>query len=126
MDTSLLLHDPPLAASVSVISLLMHNWVGPLIVPAAGLGFTVMAFNAWQPVASVYTIVTDPTDTPPTIPVDEPAVAMAELLLLQVPPGTLFVKVVAAPVHAIALPDIAAGRGFMVATEAAAQPLARV
>ena len=54
---------------------------------------------------------------PATIPDDEPTVATAALLVLQVPLGVTSFKVVVAPTHTPSVPVIAAGNGFTV-TEA--------
>jgi hypothetical protein len=45
----------------------------------------------------VYVIVTVPPDTPPTTPVLRPTVAIAELLLLQVPPAVASLKPIVDP-----------------------------
>jgi hypothetical protein len=55
-----------------------------------------------------------PAAIPVTIPVPEPVVAMAELLLLQVPPDNELNKVVADPEQRKAEPVMADGEGFTV------------
>ena len=47
-----------------------------------------------------------PADTPVTTPVDEPIVATAGVLLLQVPPVVLLVNVVIAPIQVVSVPVI--------------------
>jgi hypothetical protein len=62
-------------------------------------------------------MVAEPGETPVTVPVDEPMVATALLLLLQVPPEVASVNVVVAPWQRtvpVEAPDIAAGNGFTV------------
>ncbi len=51
-------------------------------------------------------MVTVPAATPVTLPVVEFAVAIAVLLLLQVPPGVASVSVIDAPLHKLEGPDI--------------------
>jgi hypothetical protein len=53
-------------------------------------------------------ITTVPAETPVTTPVEEPTVARAVLLLVQVPPDTGYVRVVVVPAQIAAVPDIAA------------------
>lgn len=60
-----------------------------------------------------------------TTPDDEPTVANAVLLLVHVPPPELL-NVEAKPTHALAVPLIADGRGFTVATLVAIQPVPKV
>ena len=50
-----------------------------------------------------------PADTPETIPVVEPALATARLLLVHVPPGTPSVNTLVDPVHIDVIPVIAPG-----------------
>ena len=57
-----------------------------------------------------------PAVMPDTIPVPAPIVATAVLLLLQVPPVLVVLRVVVCPTHALVLPVMAAGSGFTVAT----------
>src|ERR1043165_5726673 len=49
-----------------------------------------------------------PANTPPTTPVDEPTVAVAISLLLQVPPVVVLLRVVTPPSHTLAVPVVAA------------------
>jgi hypothetical protein len=71
-------------------------------------------------------IVTQPTDTPVTIPEEEPIVATAGLLLLHVPPGVGSVIVAVSPEHALAGPLIARGAAFTVTIMDVAQPVGSV
>lgn len=61
-------------------------------------------------------------DTPVTMPVLDPTVATAVLLLLQLPPDTEFDKFVVEPRHAINIPVIGAGVVVTVTTTVAIQP----
>jgi hypothetical protein len=60
---------------------------------------------------------------PVTTPDVDPAVATVVLLLLQVPPVLVLVKVVLAPEQRTAVPDIAAGADVTVTTTVVEQPL---
>ena len=53
-------------------------------------------------------IVTLPAATPLTTPVPAPTVATDVLLLVHVPPGVVFVKVVVAPAHTVDEPGVMA------------------
>jgi hypothetical protein len=59
-------------------------------------------------------IVVVPGDTPPATPVPEPIMAIAILLLLQVPPDTESVSSVVDPMPTIKVPVITDGAGFTV------------
>ncbi len=50
-----------------------------------------------------------PPETPATIPVDEPTVATATLLLLHVPPLHIWLSGVIEPSHTVAAPDMRNG-----------------
>ena len=67
-----------------------------------------------------------PEDTPVTIPVEEPIVAMPVLPLVQVPLAVASLKVVVNPAQTTAVPVIDDGNGFTVTTTVAIQPAARV
>jgi hypothetical protein len=67
-----------------------------------------------------------PVAMPFTTPDDEPMVATPVLLLTQVPPVALFVKVVVPPTHALSVPPIAPGAAFTVTTDVAKQPPGKV
>ena len=55
-----------------------------------------------------------PADTPDTVPVDEPTVATAVVLLYQLPPDELLLSVVAVPMHTFRPPVMLAGSGFTI------------
>lgn len=57
-----------------------------------------------------------PAATPVTMPVDDPMVAMAGLLLLHVPPVVASVKVDVPPTVVVVVPVMTAGMGFTVTT----------
>ena len=57
-----------------------------------------------------------PIVTPETIPLDDPTVATAVLLLLHVPPVDALLNVAAKPTHIAEPPEIAAGNGITVTT----------
>ena len=82
MVVLLLLHDPPGVWSLKAIVNPAQMAVMPEM--AAGLGFTVTG-NDCRTGAKVV-IIAVPLETPKTMPVPEPTVAMAVLLLLHVPP----------------------------------------
>lgn len=66
-----------------------------------------------------------PADTPVTIPVDEPMVAMAVLPLLQSPPPAPSLSVVVVPTHVCNIPVIVVGPEFTVTVVIAVQPVGR-
>jgi hypothetical protein len=97
----------------------------PVTVPGAGLTVTVV--TAIHPVENIlYVIVAVPVDTPLTIPVVSPTVAIAVLPLLQVPPPVPSASVVVAPVHTVVMPVIPAGDGYTVIAIAIVQPVGSV
>lgn len=63
-----------------------------------------------------------PALTPLTMPVPEPTVAIAVLLLLHAPPVIVSLSVVVAPTHAVADPVIVGGNAFTVTAFIALQP----
>lgn len=70
-------------------------------------------------------IVEFPTPTPVTVPVFEPMVATASVLLVHVPPETLLLRLIVEPTHTEEAPLIvpALGTGFTVTVaEAVAEP----
>jgi hypothetical protein len=88
-------------------------------IPRTGvIGLIVIALVREQPVLSVYDIVTSPSDTPATLPVD-PTVATVISLLLQVPPVVEFDRLTEAFAQITADPPIVAGRAFMVTIDVA-------
>lgn len=113
----LLLQVPPLVALVSEILAPAHTAVGPVI--AAGAGLTVIAVVVKQPVPNVYVIVAVPANIPLTMPVPDPTLATAVLLLAHVPPPTELLNVLVVPSHTFITPVMAGGGGFIVAVAVA-------
>jgi hypothetical protein len=101
----LLLHEPPLTASVRVIVDPGHTVAGPLMVPAEAPEVTVTVVVT-APHDSMYVIIVVPEVIPDTTPLPEPMVATEVLLLLQVPPDTLLLSVLVVPVHTVVVPVI--------------------
>jgi hypothetical protein len=67
-----------------------------------------------------------PVAIPVADPLRLPIVAMAVLMLVQVPPLILSIKIIVEPVHTLPGPDIIEGKGLMVTTFVAMQPVPRV
>lgn len=67
-----------------------------------------------------------PAETPLTTPVEEPTVATAVLLLLQVVVPDASPSVVEPPTHSVRVPVIAAGSGFMVTAAVVKHPVGNV
>jgi hypothetical protein len=94
----------------------LHTKLAPLITP--GIAFTVKAKVAGEPQPVEYVIVRAPAATPVTTP---PAVIVARpvLLLLQVPPELVVVKVAVLPTHngevPVIVPDVLASVTVVVA-----------
>ena len=63
---------------------------------------------------------------PVTTPVEGPIVAIAVVLLLQVPPPVASLKVVVKPAQTLVFPVIGDGSGLTVTTTIAVQPVASV
>jgi hypothetical protein len=58
------------------------------------------------------------------MPVEEPTLAMAVLLLVHVPPGVVLLSVMQLPTHIVnVVPDMAAGLGLTVTTVVVKQPV---
>ena len=68
-------------------------------------------------------MVTTPSVMPVTVPVEDPIVATAVLLLLHTPPLVALVNVVVKPMHTFVVPPIAAGFGLTVKLVTAIQPV---
>lgn len=96
------------------------------VTASTGVGLTVSVAVEKQPVGSLYVIVAVPgagvADMPPAMPVVEPIVPIAVLLLLQVPSGAVFVSVVVAPWHTANTPPMAGGLELTVIVAVAMQP----
>jgi hypothetical protein len=67
-------------------------------------------------------MVTVPEETPVTIPVEEPTVATAVLLLIQVPPNVVSLNVAVDPEQIPETPAIAPGEGLIVTVALTEQP----
>ena len=113
----LLLHTPPVIASVSVITAPAQTLSAPSMVPASGKAFTVtlsvVVANPHE--LEVYEIVAVPGVSPVTTP-DALIVAIAPLLLLHPPPVATLLNVIAAPAHTLSTPRMVptSGSGFVV------------
>jgi len=112
----LLLHVPPGTALMSVILPPTHTLMPgvptvPMIGP--GNGFTVTVVVTKQPDDSMYVMTEVPLETPVTMPVDEPTVAIDVLPLLHVPPPVP-VKIIVEPTHTLPGPVIAPGLALTV------------
>ena len=122
--TGLLLdHAPPASAVNKEMVLPWQTADGP----ETGLGnvLTVTTMVAIHPVDNVYVIVTVPLLTPVTTPALF-TVAVAMLLLLQLPPDALLNNVVVLPGHTSANPLIEGGSEFTVTTAVVKQPVGNV
>ena len=71
-------------------------------------------------------IVAVPADTPLTIPVSDPTVAVSILLLLHAPPGTTSVNIKLAPAQTTDAPVIGPGDKLTVIEVVVAQPVGSV
>ena len=111
VPVGLLVQVPPVTISVYVIGIPIQMIFGPIIGPGTGLTVTIVAI--WQPVdVNVYMIVVVPVNKPLTIPEVEPIVAIAVLVLVQVPPGVASVSKMVVPGHKADGPTINAGIGL--------------
>jgi hypothetical protein len=108
----LLLQVPEGVASLSVVAEPAQTVNVPVI--AAGTGFTVIIVVTRQPVGNEYEMLAVPAVTPDTMPDDEPTVAIAVALLVQVPPVVASPSVVVKPLHTLVAPVIDAGSGLTV------------
>lgn len=88
----LLLQVPPEVACDKVEDDPMQVFVVPVI--AEGAPFTVAIVVTLQPPGAVYVMFAVPTDTPVSMPVDAPIVAIAVAPLVHVPPLVALVSVV--------------------------------
>ena len=120
----LLVHVPPVTASLNVMVPPMHTPVGPRI--DVGEGLTLITVVVQQPVGNLYVIVAVPRDTPVTIPLLIPTVATDVLLLVHVPPAVGSLIDMVAPTQTAVGPVIVPGSGFTVTVIVAAQPVGGV
>lgn len=67
-----------------------------------------------------------PGATPFTLPDERPTVAIKVLLLAHVPPVVVLVNSVACPAHTVIAPVMPDGKGFVVTTLVAEQPVGKV
>ena len=72
------------------------------------------------------TVVATVTEPPITTPVADPTVAIAVLLLLQVPPVEPSLNVVVKPEHTCKVPVIATGNGLTFTVTVSIQPVPKV
>ena len=100
IDGLLVSHVPPETASPSV-KVPPTPTVVPPDIGASGLTVNVIVAIL---VPNMYVMVHVPAEIALTIPVDEPTVAIAVLLLLQWPPAVESARVLVAPTHALAVP----------------------
>jgi hypothetical protein len=109
----LLVHVPPVMASLRTIVKPWQTFAAPII--AEGVGRTVTVVVVMHPF--VYIITAVPGAMPETMPVVAPIVAVPVLPLLQVPPVVVLLSfVIAVPMHTTVLPVIAAGLAPTVTT----------
>jgi hypothetical protein len=104
-DVLLLLHAPPPVLTVTRDDVPEHITTEFV---AVGVTLTVTFFVLTQPL-TVYDTVVIPAERPERIPVPEPIVAAVVLLLLHVPPASVFVKVIDEVAHTLTAPPITAG-----------------
>jgi len=119
----LLLHVPPVVASLNAVVDPAHTTRVPVI--PAGKGLTVTGVVMKQPVDNVYVIVGVPAAAPVKIPV-ELTVAKLVLLLVQVPPVVGSPNVVVFPTHTFVVPVIDNGRALTVNEVVIPQPVDNV
>ena len=120
IDGALLVHPPPLAASLSVAAPPTQRLVVPVI---ANIGFTTIEVVMVQPVGATYEMATVPAAIPVKKPDEALIVAMAELPLVHAPPAVLLLNVVLLPWHTAGLPVMGVG-AFTVTVVLAVQPAA--
>jgi len=120
----LLLHTPPAEGSPSAVTAPAHTLPDPVI--AAGDGFTLTGLVTVHPDPNEYVIVVAPVAIPVTIPLSEPIVPTATLLLLQAPPATGSLRPVVSPAHTVDAPTIAVGALLTVTVIVVAHPVGKV
>ena len=110
-----LVQTPPAVKLASDVVAPAHTDVVPVIAATVGKAFIVTnrVTELVQPFELVYVyVITDvPADTPLTTPVIEFIVATAPVADDQTPPAVVLVSVVVDPIHALAVPPIAASVG---------------
>ena len=108
----LLLHVPPMVASVSGVVEPTHTVAVPVIAGGPEVTFTVTVDIQLPP--NEYVMMEVPMATPFTMPVVRPTVALVVLLLVQVPPPTPSLREVVAPTQMLVIPVIGPGAGVTV------------
>ena len=111
----LLLHVPPVVASVSAIVEPEHTLKpadGPRML--VGTGFTVTVVVAVQPTVVVYVTTDVPVATLVMMPVLLPMVATPVVPLVHVPPAMVPASVVPLPAHMVMVPVSGPGTAFTV------------
>ena len=109
-EGKLLLHVPPVTASVNVAELPIQRELAP--VTALGTPKLTVTDVCAEPHEFEYVILTVPVTTPVTIPVDAPTVASTVAPEVQVPPDTESDKVIVPPTQTLDDPEITDGAGF--------------
>ena len=103
------LQTPPPVASVRFVVAPTHSVGVPLTVPAMANGLTVtttLVLKVPQMLVTIYDMITVPDETPVTIPVDEPTVAIPVAPELHTPPLVASVSALVAPTQTVAVPVI--------------------
>ena len=117
---ALLLHVPPVLASVKLPVDPEQIFVAPDINDGEGLMVTLILRE--HPLRPVYMIVSIPGDTPVTLPEPAKTVAMLLVLLLHVPPVVASPNIVPDPSQAEGVPDIDSGNVLTVTTAVVVHP----
>ena len=121
-EVLLLLHVPPLVASLSSVPVRKQIFVGPVI--AAGVGLTVIMIATEQPVEdSVYVTVAVPAEVAVTVVTVATGLRIREEDVLHVPPAVPSLSVMLADWHIDVAPEITAGNGLTVTTAVVVQPV---
>ena len=96
--------------------------------PVIGVcGFTTTGATTLQPVPSVYDMTTVPAETPDTLPVADPTVAVCVLLDVHTPPNVASLNCSVIPVHTIPLDGVIGSGCEMTCTVAVViQPVGKV
>ena len=110
-------------ASVKVVVVPAQTLLLPLI--GAGDGTTVIARVTVHEAPKEYVIVVVPAAIPLTLPLEDPMLALAELLV-HTPPATELVSVVVAPTQTVGIPPMTEGAGLTVIIFVTPQPVGNV
>lgn len=117
----MLLVQLPVPVSLRVLVSPTHAIAVPVI--ACGAGLTVKLRVVTQNEDSWYVMVTVPAATPVTMPVPDPIVATAVLLLLHAPKAVRSLRLVEEPTHWVEVPVIGAGEDVIDSPSVAIQPV---